>query len=215
MKSRTGRPLGRRHRAARPATKRQAQARRSGRASPRGLREPGVPCGGPTAYQSLAQILFCLPSKPQGGHQEPRKQKGKPRYREEGLAQGQTPALPRMPCRLPQAALRPRSTRLTTWAWGCLGTAVPPPAQRASQVCRLWEGCGLGVEAAPLLPLLSGHWPFKAAGCQGLSQGYPKGRVWSGTRGPFSCCTLLPPPGSPQAGLGGRRGGAWQRQGQT
>lgn len=48
----------------------------------------------------------------------------------------------------------------------------------------------------PAFPL--GRWPFKGAGCPGLSPGDPKGRVWPGTRGSFSC--LLPAHG---------QGGAW------
>lgn len=85
-----------------------------------------------------------------------------------------------------------------------MGPALPPP-HRAQESFHLWEVWGWQVEAVPLLPLLSGCWPFKAAGCQGLSWGDPKGRVWSGTRGPFSCCCCLR--AAHRLAWGGRQGG--------
>lgn len=45
----------------------------------------------------------------------------------------------------------------------------------AYQFCHLWEGCGLGVEAAPLLPLFLGTGPLRqqaARACPGVT---PKG----------------------------------------
>ena len=77
---------------------------------------------------------------------------------------------------------------------GCLDMMLPAPTPtHALQFLYLWEagGWGLGAkQSPPPFPFL-GHWPFKPAGCQGLSWSDPKGRVWSGTRGPFNCCCRL------------------------
>lgn len=87
---------------------------------------------------------------------------------------------------------QPQGHCLTTWVEGVLVrcSATPNACTSVPPFLGSWW-VELGSKAASLLPLLSGHWPFKAAGCQGLSRGDPKGRVWSGTRGPFSCCCHL------------------------
>lgn len=80
------------------------------------------------------------------------------------------------------------------WGWDVWMRCCPPPPPRrhfSSSIFgrlggRAWEQSG-----GPLLSPFSGHWPFKPAGCQGLSWSDPKGRVWSGTRGPFNCCCRL------------------------
>lgn len=100
---------------------------------------------------------------------------------------------------------------------GCLDTMLPAPTPtHALQFFHLWEvgGWGLGAkQSPPPFPFL-GHWPFKPAGCQGLSWSDPKGRVWSGTRGPFNCCCRLRAAHGLACWPGVVRGGDWPGPGE-
>lgn len=107
-------------------------------------------------------------------------------------------ALSPPPGGLPSPGLPPDHVGL-----GCLGMAPSPPTMH-----HLGEGRGLGTQAGSPSPP-SGCWPFKAAGCQGLSPGDPEGRAWSGTRSPFSCHLRA----AHRPAWGGRRGADRQRQG--
>lgn len=158
----------------------------------------------PLCTTSMYQILFHLPSKPWGAAQGPSDTDGETKaQRGEGICprSNQSPTM-RAPSSPPGRATQPGVQPSDHMGLGVSGCGALPP-RPAQQFFHLWEGWGLGVQAVPLPPLLSGSWPFKAAGCQGLSRGDPKGRVWSGTRGPFSTAAASGQP----AGWGGRLGG--------
>lgn len=123
--------------------------------------------GALTVYQTLTQIPFHLPSS---------------REKRRNFSQMK-------PTR--HQAPRPPSDHVRL---GCLDDACPPPPPRMhfssfSIFGRL--GGGAWEQRWPPPFPFSGHWPFKPAGCQGLSWSDPMGRVWSGTRGPFNCCCRL------------------------
>ena len=146
-----------------------------------GMCEPRVLCGGPTVCQTLARILFRLPSRPQGGRKEPQEQVGKLRCGEEGCAQGQTQALPCAPvsfARQASPAPGPPSDYVGLGVSGCGSppTASPPPPTpgRLSSLGGVWLGGG-GGPSNFLLPLLPGHWPFKAAGARACPGVTPRG----------------------------------------
>ena len=99
------------------------------------------------------------------------------------LSKAQSKPYPACTVSVPSGSPQPRTLRLPPGELGGVWGWQPPTPVHSPSLAGVWLGRGGG----PLLPLLCGHWPFKAAGGQGLSRGYPKGRVWSGTRGPFSC----------------------------
>lgn len=140
--------------------------------SPMGLRRV------PTAYQILAQMLFCLPNKPRGRRKEPRRQTGKlTEAQRAGICLRSNPS-PTMhaPSPSPGGPRQPLAHLSNYESLGMSGYGTPTRAPTLTyRFCHLWEGCGLGVEAAPLLPLLAGHWPFKAAAARACPGVTPRG----------------------------------------
>lgn len=131
----------------------------------------------PTVYQILAQMLFCLPNKPRGRRKEPRTD-GKPTEAQRARICLRSTQAPPCTHRLrPRAAPRHPPAHLSDYeSLGVSGYGTPPKTPTLTYgFCHLWEGCGLGVEAASLLPLLAGHWPFKAAAARACPGVTPRG----------------------------------------
>lgn len=114
----------------------------------------------------------------------------------------------------PRAAPRQPPAHLSDYESLGVSGYGPPPRLPPSHIGSAIFGRGVAWEwRRPLsFPFLLGTGPLRQL-LPGLVPGLPQGAGVVRNKGPIQL--LLPPPGSPQAGLGGRQGGDWQRQGQT